>query len=107
MSCVFPLEDWIALVKAAAAAAAKNKTGSKPRTSANSNKDKEKEERKWFKVPSKKEETAASISTPEVEKKEDLLTSSDAFGTKCSYVHSYGSGKLTVNNEQVQTLGYL
>ncbi|XP_053785341.1 PHD finger protein 20-like protein 1 isoform X10 [Desmodus rotundus] len=73
-------QDWIALVKAAAAAAAKNKTGSKPRTSANSNKDKEKEERKWFKVPSKKEETAASISTPEVEKKEDLPTSSDAFG---------------------------
>ncbi|XP_028389435.1 PHD finger protein 20-like protein 1 isoform X2 [Phyllostomus discolor] len=73
-------EDWIALVKAAAAAAAKNKTGSKPRTSANSNKDKEKDERKWFKVPSKKEETSASISTPEVEKKEDLPTSSDAFG---------------------------
>ncbi|KAF6100572.1 PHD finger protein 20 like 1 [Phyllostomus discolor] len=72
-------QDWIALVKAAAAAAAKNKTGSKPRTSANSNKDKEKDERKWFKVPSKKEETSASISTPEVEKKEDLPTSSDAF----------------------------
>ncbi|KAM5314110.1 PHD finger protein 20-like protein 1 isoform 3-T4 [Glossophaga mutica] len=73
-------EDWIALVKAAAAAAAKNKTGSKPRTSANSNKEKEKDERKWFKVPSKKEETSASVSTPEVEKKEDLPTSSDAFG---------------------------
>ncbi|KAM5314119.1 PHD finger protein 20-like protein 1 isoform 12-T13 [Glossophaga mutica] len=73
-------QDWIALVKAAAAAAAKNKTGSKPRTSANSNKEKEKDERKWFKVPSKKEETSASVSTPEVEKKEDLPTSSDAFG---------------------------
>ncbi|XP_070337741.1 PHD finger protein 20-like protein 1 isoform X15 [Equus asinus] len=72
-------EDWIALVKAAAAAAAKNKTGNKPRTSANSNKDKEKEERKWFKVPSKKEETSTSIATPEVEKKEDLPTSSETF----------------------------
>ncbi|XP_066235643.1 PHD finger protein 20-like protein 1 isoform X4 [Saccopteryx leptura] len=72
-------EDWIALVKAAAAAAAKNKTGSKPRTSANSNKEKEKDERKWFKVPSKKEETSASVATPEVEKKEDLPTSSDTF----------------------------
>ncbi|XP_069455962.1 PHD finger protein 20-like protein 1 isoform X14 [Ovis canadensis] len=72
-------EDWIALVKAAAAAAAKNKTGNKPRTSANSNKDKEKEERKWFKVPSKKEETSTSITTPEVEKKEDLPTSSETF----------------------------
>ncbi|XP_036746361.2 PHD finger protein 20-like protein 1 isoform X2 [Manis pentadactyla] len=71
-------EDWIALVKAAAAAAAKNKTGNKPRTSANSNKDKE--ERKWFKVPSKKEETSASIAIPEVEKKEDLPTSSETFG---------------------------
>uniref|UniRef100_A0A8D2D7L0 PHD finger protein 20-like protein 1 n=1 Tax=Sciurus vulgaris TaxID=55149 RepID=A0A8D2D7L0_SCIVU len=73
-------EDWIALVKAAAAAAAKNKTGSKPRTSANSNKEKEKEERKWFKVPSKKEETSTHIATPEVEKKEDLPTSSETFG---------------------------
>ncbi|XP_021107546.1 PHD finger protein 20-like protein 1 isoform X13 [Heterocephalus glaber] len=73
-------QDWIALVKAAAAAAAKNKTGSKPRTSANSNKDKEKEERKWFKVPSKKEETSTCIATPEVEKKEDLPTSSETFG---------------------------
>ncbi|XP_066235648.1 PHD finger protein 20-like protein 1 isoform X9 [Saccopteryx leptura] len=73
-------QDWIALVKAAAAAAAKNKTGSKPRTSANSNKEKEKDERKWFKVPSKKEETSASVATPEVEKKEDLPTSSDTFG---------------------------
>uniref|UniRef100_M3XR67 PHD finger protein 20-like protein 1 n=1 Tax=Mustela putorius furo TaxID=9669 RepID=M3XR67_MUSPF len=72
-------EDWIALVKAAAAAAAKNKTGSKPRTSANSNKEKEKEERKWFKVPSKKEETSTSISSAEVEKKEDLPTSSETF----------------------------
>eukprot|EP00069_Balaena_mysticetus_P016541 bmy_09843T0 len=72
-------QDWIALVKAAAAAAAKNKTGNKPRTSANSNKDKEKDERKWFKVPSKKEETSASIATPEVEKKEDLPTSSETF----------------------------
>ncbi|XP_075861119.1 PHD finger protein 20-like protein 1 isoform X1 [Microcebus murinus] len=70
-------EDWIALVKAAAAAAAKNKTGSKPRTSANSNKDKD--ERKWFKVPSKKEETSTCIATPEVEKKEDLPTSSETF----------------------------
>lgn len=94
MFCVFPLEDWIALVKAAAAAAAKNKTGNKPRTSANSNKDKE--ERKWFKVPSKKEETSASIAIPEVEKKEDLPTSSETFGTK--YILTffpYGSGKLT------------
>ncbi|XP_027806161.2 PHD finger protein 20-like protein 1 isoform X7 [Marmota flaviventris] len=73
-------QDWIALVKAAAAAAAKNKTGSKPRTSANSNKEKEKEERKWFKVPSKKEETSTRIATPEVEKKEDLPTSSETFG---------------------------
>ncbi|XP_015417052.1 PREDICTED: PHD finger protein 20-like protein 1 [Myotis davidii] len=73
-------EDWIALVKAAAAAAAKNKTGNKPRMSANSNKEKEKDERKWFKVPSKKEETPASVATPEVEKKEDLPTSSDTFG---------------------------
>ncbi|XP_057593229.1 PHD finger protein 20-like protein 1 isoform X10 [Hippopotamus amphibius kiboko] len=72
-------EDWIALVKAAAAAAAKNKTGNKPRTSANSNKDKEKDERKWFKVPSKKEETSTSIATPEAEKKEDLPTSSETF----------------------------
>ncbi|XP_070488208.1 PHD finger protein 20-like protein 1 isoform X22 [Equus przewalskii] len=72
-------EDWIALVKAAAAAAAKNKTGNKPRTSANSNKDKEKEERKWFKVPSKKEETSTSIATPEAEKKEGLPTSSETF----------------------------
>ncbi|XP_077928118.1 PHD finger protein 20-like protein 1 isoform X11 [Halichoerus grypus] len=70
-------EDWIALVKAAAAAAAKNKTGSKPRTSANSNKEKEKDERKWFKVPSKKEETSTSIASAEVEKKEDLPTSSE------------------------------
>lgn len=82
MFCVFPLEDWIALVKAAAAAAAKNKTGNKPRTSANSNKEKEKDERKWFKVPSKKEETPASVASPEVEKKEDLPTSSDTFGIK-------------------------
>ncbi|XP_078209286.1 PHD finger protein 20-like protein 1 isoform X19 [Callithrix jacchus] len=72
-------QDWIALVKAAAAAAAKNKTGSKPRTSANSNKDKDKDERKWFKVPSKKEETSTCIATPDVEKKEDLPTSSETF----------------------------
>ncbi|XP_048948712.1 PHD finger protein 20-like protein 1 isoform X10 [Canis lupus baileyi] len=72
-------EDWIALVKAAAAAAAKNKTGNKPRTSANSNKEKEKDERKWFKVPSKKEETSTSIASAEVEKKEDLPTSSETF----------------------------
>ncbi|XP_053414237.1 PHD finger protein 20-like protein 1 isoform X9 [Nycticebus coucang] len=71
-------QDWIALVKAAAAAAAKNKTGNKPRTSANSNKDKD--ERKWFKVPSKKEETATCVATPEIEKKEDLPTSSETFG---------------------------
>ncbi|KAM5280809.1 PHD finger protein 20-like protein 1 isoform 3-T3 [Ctenodactylus gundi] len=73
-------QDWIALVKAAAAAAAKNKTGNKPRTSANSNKDKEKDERKWFKVSSKKEETSTCIATPEIEKKEDLPTSSETFG---------------------------
>ncbi|XP_049621519.1 PHD finger protein 20-like protein 1 isoform X2 [Suncus etruscus] len=72
-------QDWIALVKAAAAAAAKNKTGNKPRTSTNSNKEKEKDERKWFKVPSKKEENTSSIATPEVEKKEDLPTSSETF----------------------------
>ncbi|XP_077023829.1 PHD finger protein 20-like protein 1 isoform X14 [Tamandua tetradactyla] len=71
-------QDWIALVKAAAAAAAKNKTGSKPRTSANSNKDKD--ERKWFKVPSKKEETSTSTALPEIEKKEDPPTSSETFG---------------------------
>lgn len=89
MFCVFPLEDWIALVKAAAAAAAKNKTGNKPRTSANSNKDKEKDERKWFKVPSKKEETSASLATPEVEKKEDrsygVLESSPSFHLLIDY----------------------
>uniref|UniRef100_A0A8C4KTJ3 PHD finger protein 20-like protein 1 n=1 Tax=Dromaius novaehollandiae TaxID=8790 RepID=A0A8C4KTJ3_DRONO len=72
------LEDWIALVKAAAAAAAKNKAGSKPRTSANSNKDKE--ERKWLKVPSKKEETSTSTIMQEVQKKEEEPTSSDTFG---------------------------
>ncbi|XP_068937267.1 PHD finger protein 20-like protein 1 isoform X2 [Petaurus breviceps papuanus] len=71
-------QDWIALVKAAAAAAAKNKTGSKPRTSANSNKDKE--ERKWFKISSKKEETSTSTAIQEVEKKEELPTSSETFG---------------------------
>ncbi|PNI33629.1 PHF20L1 isoform 18, partial [Pan troglodytes] len=83
-------EDWIALVKAAAAAAAKNKTGSKPRTSANSNKDKDKDERKWFKVPSKKEETSTCIATPDVEKKEDLPTSSETFD-KLSYMCSVES----------------
>nr|XP_032650944.1 PHD finger protein 20-like protein 1 isoform X2 [Chelonoidis abingdonii] len=73
-----PKEDWIALVKAAAAAAAaKNKAGSKPRTSANSNKDKE--ERKWFKVPSKKEETSTSTIMQEVQKKEEEPTSSEPF----------------------------
>ncbi|KAM9626556.1 PHD finger protein 20-like protein 1 isoform 11-T13 [Trichechus inunguis] len=77
-------QDWIALVKAAAAAAAKNKTGSKPRTSANSNKDKD--ERKWFKVPSKKEETSTPSATPEVEKKEDLPTSSETFGLHVEHV---------------------
>lgn len=75
------MEDWIALVKAAAAAAAKNKPGGKPRTSANSNKDKEKDERKWFKVPSKREEASACIATPEVEKKEELPASNETFGT--------------------------
>ncbi|XP_014820801.1 PREDICTED: PHD finger protein 20-like protein 1 isoform X7 [Calidris pugnax] len=73
-----PKEDWIALVKAAAAAAAKNKAGSKPRTSANSNKDKE--DRKWLKVPSKKEETSTSTIMQEVQKKEEEPTSSDTFG---------------------------
>ncbi|XP_058524445.1 PHD finger protein 20-like protein 1 isoform X2 [Ochotona princeps] len=73
-------EDWIALVKAAAAAAAKNKPGGKPRTSANSNKDKEKDDRKWFKVPSKREEASACRATPEVEKKEELPTSNETFG---------------------------
>ncbi|XP_066479314.1 PHD finger protein 20-like protein 1 isoform X2 [Tiliqua scincoides] len=62
-------QDWIALVKAAAVAAAKNKAGVKPRTSANSNKDKE--ERKWFKVPSKKEETSTSTIVQDVQKKEE------------------------------------
>ncbi|XP_074842744.1 PHD finger protein 20-like protein 1 isoform X6 [Carettochelys insculpta] len=71
-------QDWIALVKAAAAAAAKNKVGSKPRTSANSNKDKE--ERKWFKLPSKKEETSTSAIIQEVQKKEEQSTSSETFG---------------------------
>ncbi|XP_048795062.1 PHD finger protein 20-like protein 1 isoform X2 [Lagopus muta] len=75
---VEPKEDWIALVKAAAAAAAKNKAGTKPRTSANSNKDKE--ERKWLKVPSKKEETSTSTIMQEVQKKEEEPTSSDTFG---------------------------
>ncbi|XP_066422760.1 PHD finger protein 20-like protein 1 isoform X8 [Molothrus aeneus] len=70
-------QDWIALVKAAAAAAAKNKAGSKPRTSANSNKDKE--DRKWLKVPSKKEETSTSAIMQEVQKKEEEPTSSDTF----------------------------
>uniref|UniRef100_A0A8C3GW33 PHD finger protein 20-like protein 1 n=1 Tax=Corvus moneduloides TaxID=1196302 RepID=A0A8C3GW33_CORMO len=65
------------LVKAAAAAAAKNKAGSKPRTSANSNKDKE--DRKWLKVPSKKEETSTSTIMQEVQKKEEEPTSSDTF----------------------------
>ncbi|KAM4791513.1 PHD finger protein 20-like protein 1 isoform 5-T5 [Cyanocitta cristata] len=72
-----PKEDWIALVKAAAAAAAKNKAGSKPRTSANSNKDKE--DRKWLKVPSKKEESSTSTIMQEVQKKEEEPTSSDTF----------------------------
>ncbi|XP_061851821.1 PHD finger protein 20-like protein 1 isoform X3 [Colius striatus] len=70
-------QDWIALVKAAAAAAAKSKAGSKPRTSANSNKDKE--DRKWLKVPSKKEETSTSTIMQEVQKKEEEPTSSDTF----------------------------
>uniref|UniRef100_A0A2D4HEJ5 Tudor domain-containing protein n=1 Tax=Micrurus lemniscatus lemniscatus TaxID=129467 RepID=A0A2D4HEJ5_MICLE len=71
-------QDWIALVKAAAVAAAKNKAGVKPRTSANSNKDKE--ERKWFKVPSKKEETSTSAIVQKVQKKEEQPTSSETFG---------------------------
>ncbi|XP_027501344.1 PHD finger protein 20-like protein 1 isoform X4 [Corapipo altera] len=70
-------QDWIALVKAAAAAAAKNKAGSKPRTSANSNKDKE--DRKWLKVPSKKEETSTSTIMQDVQKKEEEPTSSETF----------------------------
>uniref|UniRef100_A0A2K5D8H1 Tudor domain-containing protein n=1 Tax=Aotus nancymaae TaxID=37293 RepID=A0A2K5D8H1_AOTNA len=49
------------------------------RPSANSNKDKDKDERKWFKVPSKKEETSTYVATPDVEKKEDLPTSSETF----------------------------
>ncbi|XP_062987226.1 PHD finger protein 20-like protein 1 isoform X3 [Elgaria multicarinata webbii] len=73
-----PHEDWIALVKAAAVAAAKNKAGVKPRTSVNSNKDKE--ERKWFKLPSKKEETSTSTIVQEVQKKEEQPTSSETFG---------------------------
>nr|XP_028591952.1 PHD finger protein 20-like protein 1 isoform X1 [Podarcis muralis] len=73
-----PHEDWIALVKAAAVAAAKNKAGVKPRTSANSNKDKE--ERKWFKVPSKREETSTSAIVQEVQKKEEQPTSSETLG---------------------------
>ncbi|XP_029325939.1 PHD finger protein 20-like protein 1 isoform X3 [Mus caroli] len=73
-------EDWIALVKAAAAAAAKNKTGTKPRTSANSNKEKERDGGKWFKLPSKKAETSTCIVTAEIEKKEELPTSSETFG---------------------------
>lgn len=77
------MEDWIALVKAAAAAAAKNKAGSKPRTSANSNKDKE--DRKWLKVPSKKEETSTSTIMQEVQKKEEEPTSSDTFGKNKFY----------------------
>ncbi|XP_066479315.1 PHD finger protein 20-like protein 1 isoform X3 [Tiliqua scincoides] len=71
-------QDWIALVKAAAVAAAKNKAGVKPRTSANSNKDKE--ERKWFKVPSKKEETSTSTIVQDVQKKEEQPASSETFG---------------------------
>ena len=75
------------MVKAAAVAAAKNKAGVKPRTSANSNKDKE--ERKWFKVPSKKEETSTSTIVQEVQKKEEQPTSSETFGTsKLSYFPS-------------------
>ncbi|NP_001405833.1 PHD finger protein 20-like protein 1 isoform 13 [Mus musculus] len=73
-------QDWIALVKAAAAAAAKNKTGTKPRASANSNKEKERDGGKWFKLPSKKAETSTCIVTAEIEKKEELPTSSETFG---------------------------
>ncbi|XP_060099197.1 PHD finger protein 20-like protein 1 isoform X2 [Heteronotia binoei] len=71
-------QDWIALVKAAAVAAAKNKAGGKPRTSVNSNKDKE--ERKWFKIPSKKDESSTSTIVQEVQKKEEQPTSSETFG---------------------------
>ncbi|XP_061462919.1 PHD finger protein 20-like protein 1 isoform X3 [Rhineura floridana] len=71
-------QDWIALVKAAAVAAAKTKAGVKPRTSVNSSKDKE--ERKWFKVPSKKEETSTSAIVQEVQKKEEQPTSSETLG---------------------------
>ncbi|XP_013376790.1 PREDICTED: PHD finger protein 20-like protein 1 [Chinchilla lanigera] len=100
-------EDWIALVKAAAAAAAKNKTGSKPRTSANSNKDKEKEERKWFKVPSKKEETSTRIATPEVEKKEDLPTSSETFGLHVENVPKmvFPQSESTLSNKRKNNQG--
>ncbi|KAL8181764.1 UNVERIFIED_CONTAM: hypothetical protein K2H54_027256 [Gekko kuhli] len=72
------ISDWIALVKAAAVAAAKNKAGAKPRTSVNSNKDKE--ERKWFKIPSKKDESSTSTIVQEVQKKEEQPTSSETFG---------------------------
>ena len=95
MFYVFPLEDWIALVKAAAAAAAKNKTGTKPRTSANSNKEKERDGGKWFKVPSKKAETSTCIVTAGFEKKEELPTSSEPFGTKYILIFlSHDTGKL-------------
>lgn len=82
-------KDWIALVKAAAVAAAKNKAGVKPRTSANSNKDKE--DRKWFKVPSKKEETSTSAIVQKVQKKEEQPTSSETFGIyKITFYYIHG-----------------
>ncbi|XP_033368349.1 PHD finger protein 20-like protein 1 isoform X3 [Parus major] len=98
-----PKEDWIALVKAAAAAAAKNKAGSKPRTSANSNKDKE--DRKWLKVPSKKEETSTSTIMQEVQKKEEEPTSSDTFGLLASKaVVADGAEKKEGNKETAPVL---
>ncbi|OXB74631.1 UNVERIFIED_CONTAM: hypothetical protein H355_010157, partial [Colinus virginianus] len=100
---VEPKEDWIALVKAAAAAAAKNKAGTKPRTSANSNKDKE--ERKWLKVPSKKEETSTSTIMQDVQKKEEEPTSSDTFGLLASKaVVADGAEKKEDNKETAPVL---
>lgn len=89
------MEDWIALVKAAAAAAAKNKTVTKPRTSANSNKEKERDGGKWLTVPSRKAETPTCRATVETEKKEELPTSSEPFGTKYILIFlSCDTGKL-------------
>lgn len=89
------MEDWIALVKAAAAAAAKNKTVTKPRTSANSNKEKERDGGKWLTVPSRKAETPTCRAIVETEKKEELPTSSEPFGTKYILIFlSCDTGKL-------------